>query len=325
MKNIKIIATGKYLPQNKVTNKELEEKLNLEENFIEKRTGIKERYYAKEETIESLAINSTKNLFEKKQNSKELMENIDLIIVATTTPMTYMPGISNYIQKEFSIKDANCIDILAGCNGYIAAFDIASTYILAGKVKKALIIGVDKLSSYTDETDINTSIILSDGAGATLIEGEELNSENNQNNLNANIQSNIKSNIKSDSTNCESLKCEKENKIYMNGKEIYKYAVTETVKNIEELLQNANEKIENIKYILPHQSNKKIIKSIANRLKVQEQKMYINIENVGNTFCASIPIALDELIEENKINKGDKIILLGYGGGLNTGSILLQM
>ena len=319
MKNIKIIATGKYLPQNKVTNKELEKRLNLEENFIEKRTGIKERYYAKEETIQKLAIKATKNLI---QNSKkEILNQTDLIIVATTTPTSYMPGISNYIQKEFSIKNANCIDILAGCNGYVTAFDIAATYILIKKAKKALIIGVDKLSEYTDQTDINTSIILSDGAGATLIEGKEEPEEKSNSKQDFNITSNIKSN----SDNCEILRCEKEGKIYMNGKEIYKYAVTETVKNIKELLEMKGEKIENIKYILPHQSNKKIMKSIANRLKIEEEKMYMNIENVGNTFCASIPIALDEMIKKDLIKSGDKIILIGYGGGLNTGSILITI
>ena len=317
MENIKIIATGKYLPKNKITNEELEEKLNLEKNFIEKRTGIKIRYYAKEESIKELAIKATNNLLQKELNKKNLAEKIDLIIVATTTPESYMPGISNYIQKEFNLKNANCIDILAGCNGYVAAFDIAITYMQAKKAKKALIIGADKLSEYTDEKDINTSIILSDGAGATLIEAKETNSKD--------ILQNIMSNIKSNSTNCEILKSQKDTKIYMNGKEIYKYAVTETIANIKELMQKSNEKLENIKYIIPHQSNKKIIKSIASRLKIKEEKIYTNIEKVGNTFCASIPIALDDLIEKNELKEGDKIILLGYGGGLNTGSILLTI
>ena len=111
----------------------------------------------------------------------------------------------------------------------------------------------------------------------------------------------------------------------MNGKEIYKYAVTEPVKSINRLLKKSSEKIENIKYIIPHQSNKKIIKGITNRLNITEEKMYTNIENVGNTFCASIPIALKDMMDKKLLESGDKIILLGYGGGLNTGSILIEM
>ena len=111
----------------------------------------------------------------------------------------------------------------------------------------------------------------------------------------------------------------------MDGKEIYKYAVTETVKNIRNLLKVTNTDINEIKYIVPHQSNIKIMNSIASRLKVDVSKMYINIENIGNTFCASIPIAIDEMFEKNLLKEGDKIILLGYGGGLNTGSILLEI
>ena len=110
----------------------------------------------------------------------------------------------------------------------------------------------------------------------------------------------------------------------MEGKEIYKYAVTKTVENVKELLEKSGENLENIKYIIPHQSNMRIMKAIANRLKIETNKIYTNIENVGNTFCASIPIALNEMMENGLLQKGDKIILLGYGGGLNTGSILMS-
>ena len=111
----------------------------------------------------------------------------------------------------------------------------------------------------------------------------------------------------------------------MKGKEIYKYAVTNTIKNINELLEKSNENLENIKYIIPHQSNTKIIKSINTRLKIEKGKIYTNIKNIGNTFCASIPIALNEMKEKNLLKSNDKIILLGYGGGLNTGSILIEI
>ncbi len=308
MKNIEIIASGKYLPKKEILSKDVEKKFNLKEGYIEKRTGIIKKYYVEEEKIEDLAINATKDLFSKGINK----DNIGLIIVATTTTDKLMPGISNYVQKELNIQQCICLDILAGCSGYINAFDIASMYIKTGKVEKALIIGVEVLSKYVNSKDINTSIILSDGAGATLVGS-------------TNIDKKYYSNIKAEGENNHILQCKSNSNIYMEGKEIYKYAVTKTVENVKELLEKSGESLENIKYIVPHQSNMKIMKAIANRLKMENNKIYTNIENVGNTFCASIPIALSEMMKNRLLKKGDKIILLGYGGGLNTGSILIEI
>lgn len=308
MKNIEIIASGKYLPKKEILSKDVEKKFNLKEGYIEKRTGIIKKYYVEEEKIEDLAINATKDLFSKGINK----DNIGLIIVATTTTDKLMPGISNYVQKALNIQQCICLDILAGCSGYINAFDIASMYIKTGKVEKALIIGVEVLSKYVNSKDINTSIILSDGAGATLVGS-------------TNIDKKYYSNIKAEGENNHILECKSNSNIYMEGKEIYKYAVTKTVENVKELLEKSGESLENIKYIVPHQSNMKIMKAIANRLKMENNKIYTNIEIVGNTFCASIPIALSEMMKNRLLKKGDKIILLGYGGGLNTGSILIEI
>lgn len=310
MKQIKIIASGKYLPEKEIANKELEEKLNLDSDYIEKRTGIKVRYYAEKETIEELAIKATKDMFKKNKNVDK--QTIDMIIVATITPEKYMPGIANKIQKEFQIKECNAYDILAGCNGFITAFDIASTYIQTNRAKRILVVGVDILSKYTNPEDIGTAIILSDGAGAVLLEGTE-------------EEKVYSSYITSIEDNNEILKCNRNEYIFMNGKEIYKYAVTEPVKHIKKLLEKTHTELEEIKYIIPHQSNKRIMTAIASRLKIDLSKIYINIENIGNTFCASIPIAIDQMLENKLIEKGNKVLLLGYGGGLNTGVILLEI
>ena len=309
MKQIKIIASGKHLPEKRVENQELEKKFNLDSDYIEKRTGIKVRYYAEKETIEELAIKATKDMFKKNKNIDK--QSIDMIIVATTTPENYMPGIANKIQKELQIKECNAYDILAGCNGFITAFDIASTYIQTNRAKRILVVGVDILSKYTNPEDIGTAIILSDGAGAVLLEGTE-------------EEKIYSSYITSREDNNEILKCNKNEYIFMNGKEIYKYAVTEPVKHIKKLLEKTHTELEEIKYIIPHQSNKRIMTAIANRLKIDLSKIYINIENIGNTFCASIPIAIDQMLENNLIKEGNKLLLLGYGGGLNTGVILLE-
>lgn len=302
---MRIVASSSYLPSKKVLNEEIEKKLNLETNYIEKRTGIKQRYFVQNETIEEMSIKAIEKLINA---AKIDVQEIDMIIVATTTTNNLMPGISNYIQKYFDIKKCISFDILAGCNGYINALDIAQMYIKSGKVNKGIVVGVDILSKYTDEKDVGTAIILADGAGATLIEKSE---------------NEYFSNIEAIPDKDDILTIKSDEKISMDGISVYKYAVTETVKNINQLLEIANEKIENIKYVVPHQSNLKIIKAISNRLGTE--KMYTNIQNVGNTFCASIPIAMDEMLKNKKLQKNDKVILIGYGGGLNTGSIILEI
>ena len=305
---MRIVASSSYLPQSRITNRELAKKFDVEEEYIEKRTGIKQRYYAKEEKVEEMALKAVTKLVHKTQLKTE---EIGAIIVATTSTNKLMPGISNYIQKELHITKCICLDILAGCSGYINALDIAQMYIDTQKIKKVIVVGVEKLSEYTNSEDIGTAIILADGAGATLLEE----GENNK----------YISNIEAIEDRNDILKCNTNGKIEMDGLAIYKYAVTETVKNINELLQKSNEKLENIKYIVPHQSNLKIIKAIASKLKIEENKMYTNIQNIGNTFCASIPIALEEMEEKGMLQKGNKIILIGYGAGLNTGSILIEI
>lgn len=305
---MRIVASSSYLPQSRITNRELAKKFNVEEEYIEKRTGIKQRYYAKEEKVEEMALKAVTKLVHKMQLKTE---EIGAIIVATTSTNKLMPGISNYIQKELHITKCICLDILAGCSGYINALDIAQMYIDTQKIKKVIVVGVEKLSEYTNSEDIGTAIILADGAGATLLEE----GENNK----------YISNIEAIEDRNDILKCNTNGKIEMDGLAIYKYAVTETIKNINELLQKSNEKLENIKYIVPHQSNLKIIKAIASKLKIEENKMYTNIQNIGNTFCASIPIALEEMEEKGILQKGNKIILIGYGAGLNTGSILIEI
>ncbi len=309
MNSIEIIQTGIYLPKVKITNSQIEKSLNLKEGYIQKRTGIENRYYATKERIEDIAYNAIKEIFVKDIKK----EDIGLIITATTSTNLLMPGISNYLQKKLEIEKCICLDILAGCGGYINAFDIARLYLQNNLIKKALVIGVDVLSKNLKEDDVATRVVLSDGAGAILLSKS----------LNENKK--YESNIISEIDEKEILIAKTDDKIYMNGKEIYKYAVTKTIENINELLKKANETIENIKYIVPHQSNIKIINSIANRLNIDTNKMYINIQNRGNTFCASIPMAINDMMKNNLVKKGDKIILLGYGGGLNTGSILIEI
>lgn len=308
MNSIKILATGMYLPKQEIDNKYFNDKFELEDKWIYKRTGIQKRCWTENETISEMAIKSVENLAEK---NKDALEDVGLIIVASTNYEDAMPGVSFQIQKKFNIQNCMCMDILAGCSGYINGIDIAKKYLESNEVKKALIIGVERLSKYLDKDDINTAILLGDGAGATLIAKAE-------NKLYA-------KNIESIGQEGDILTSKENEKIYMDGKKIYKYAITKVAQNINELLEKEKMDISQIKYIIPHQSNLRILTSLAERIGAAKEQMYINITNVGNIFNASIPIALNEVVDKKLLKENDKIMIVGYGGGLNLGSILLEI
>lgn len=309
MDSIKILGNGIYLPKNKIENEYFNNKFNLSENWILKRTGISCRYWADNETISDMAIKAVNNLLENKEID---IQKIGCIIVASTTNEEIMPGISFQIQKALDIKKCFCMDISAGCSGYINGFDIIRNYISLGEIEYGLVVGVEKLSKYLEDDDIGTSILLGDGAGATLI-GK--NKENKK----------YVKNIESIGQEGDILTCKVNQKIYMDGKKIYKFGTVKVSENIKELIKKSDTDIENIKYIIPHQSNMRIIENIANRLEIDQDKIYTNIKNIGNTFNASIPIAIYQMMQKKLLEDGDKIILVGYGGGLNLGSILLEI
>ena len=306
MSSVKIIATGKYLPKKEIKSEDIEKENNLEDGYIYKRTGIKTRYYSLDETLEDLAINSVKDMIRKNNNLN--IQDVDMIVTSSTTYNNMMPSLSFRVQKYFNIKDCMCFDVLAGCSGYINALDIAQKYIATSSAKNVLVIGADILSKNIYH-DIKTQILFGDGAGCVLLKV---------------IKEDKKyiSNIKSFDDKNQILTCSMQHELFMNGKEVYKFATSKTVENISEIIEKSKEKIEDIKFIIPHQSNIKILEKIC---KKTGANMYTNIKRYGNTFCASIPIALDELFEFNQIKENDKIILLGYGGGLNLGSILMEV
>ena len=306
MNGIKIIGRGKYLPAKEVTSKRLAKKFNTTEEYIYKVCGIKKRLYAKkEDTLESMAYKASLDAI---KNGNVNYNDIDLIIVATTSSNEMMPGISYKVQDLLNIENCMCMDILAGCNGFINAFDIAYNYIEIGKVNTALVIGVEKLSKAINQKDMSTAILFGDGAGATIITRSE-------------EKRNYYSKIKSRGQEAEYLTYEVGKKLAMDGTKIYKYAVSEVPKIINKTLNDAKLNIKDINHIVLHQSNTRIMNSTAKKLSIPKEKIFSNIENVGNTFCASIPIALTEI----NINKGEYLLMCGYGGGLNMGCIILEL
>lgn len=309
MRSIEIIGNGTYLPKQIVNNSYFNKKFSLEENWVYKRTGIKSRHWEDDKDITQMALEAVKDAI---NDAKIDIQQIDCIIVCSTSTNKIMPGVSFDIQKALDIKKCMCLDLLAGCSGYINAFDIARKYICLNEIDCAIVVGVEKVSEFLNYDDINTSIILGDGAGATIIKAS------NKDKL-------YRQRIESIGQEGNLLTCSYNTKLYMDGKGIYRFGVTKTVENINNLLATNNLTMEDIKYIIPHQSNIRILEGMCQRLNISKEKMYINLEKIGNTFCASIPIALEEMYKKNLLKANDKIIMLGYGGGLNLGSILLEI
>ena len=303
MENIQIIGRGKYIPKTEINNKFLANKFDCDEERILELSGIEKRFFAQEETMEEMAYEASLNAIKNANLNKE---NIDMIIVATTSATKIMPGISFFLQKMLDIKKCMCLDVLGGCSGYINAFDIARNYIALNKVNTALIVGVESLSKIIDGKDFSTAILLGDGAGATII------AKTNEKKI-------YTSNIRSQGQGSDLLTYEYGSKLNMQGKKIYKYAVKEVTEIIKETLKKVELDISDINTVVLHQSNQRIMDAISARLDCKN-KFYTNIKEVGNTFCASIPIALSEI----NLQKGEKIMLVGYGGGLNSGCIILE-
>lgn len=318
MTRSKIIATGSYLPQKIVTNLDLEKTVETTNEWILERTGINQRHIAAEDELTSdLATNAAKNALEKASLNAE---EIDLIIVATTTPDLTFPATATTLQAKIGAKNAFAFDLQAVCSGFVFAITTADSFIKSGQVKNALVVGADKLSSIVDWTDRNTCVLFGDGAGAVILQAT---SEENR--------GIIASSLHSDGTLNYILKTsggaasnQKTGVIEMSGREVFKHAVEKMVKSVLSTLKKAGLNTKDIDLLIPHQANLRILSAVATRLELPEDKVVLTVQNHANTSAASIPLALDKANRENRIKAGDVIVLEALGGGLTWGSVVLR-
>ncbi|WMJ80124.1 beta-ketoacyl-ACP synthase III [Clostridium sp. MB40-C1] len=322
MYEVKIIGTGSYAPSNIVTNDDISKFVDTNNSWIVERTGIKERRISKDENTSVLATKAAKVAL---KSSKIAPEEIDLIIVATGSPDYFIPSTACIVQKELEAFNATCLDISAACTGFIYGINIASQFIRTGQSKTALVIGAEVLSKIIDWEDRGTCILFGDGAGAAVLKR-------------SNEKGIISIYTGADGRGGEFLECpavplnnlftetkvENKNIVTMNGREIFKFAVKIIKECVDKVLEDSGYSLEDIKYIVPHQANTRIIEAAAKRLKTDEDKFYLNLDRYGNTSGATIAIALDEMVQKGLLNKGDKIILVGFGGGLTFGAELIE-
>ena len=318
-----LIATGSYAPKLSLENDHLTNLVDTSSEWIEKRTGIKKRNISAGENTSDLAYEAGKIAIE---NSGVSADEIDLVLVATITPDHFTPSTASIVQGKLGIKNAIAFDLSAGCTGFVYALGVASSMIGRGIAKNALIIGSEVLSKVIDYSDRNTCVIFGDGAGAIVLT-KDLNEKIKDIYLQGEYDTGHNIQIQSVNVNNPLVTSEEAStlpRLSMNGGEVYKFALGALSELIEVLLERNNLSSEDIKYIVPHQANFRIIEAVSKKLNIDIDKFFVNIENYGNTSSASIPIALAEMNAQGLLKKGDKIILAGFGAGLTWGSVLLE-
>ena len=316
----RIIGTGSAVPEQIVTNEDLSKIVETSDEWISSRSGIKERRVAKEENTTSLAILAGKRALE---NAGVTAEEIEVIIVATCTPDYFFPNTACQVQEAIGAKHAVVFDLSAACSGFLFALSTAQAYIKGGIYQKALIVGAETMSKMIDWSDRSTCVLFGDGAGAAVVSAEEtgvLELVQKSNGAGKGVLS-CKARETRNLLNHES---ETKEYLYMEGQPVFKFAVKTVPKCVEEVLKKAEVKKEEIRYYILHQANSRIIQSVAKRLKEPEEKFPMNLSLYGNTSAASIPILLDEMNRNGMLNRGDKLVLSGFGAGLTWGAVLLE-
>ena len=306
----RIISTGSYLPEKILTNYDLEKMVDTSHDWIFERTGINQRHIADEnESTVDMAYEASLKSIEK---SKINVEDIDMIIVATTTPERAFPSTAVLLQNKLDIKDCFAFDINAACTGFIYALDVADKYIKNNSINNILVVGTEKMSTLVDWSDRNTCVLFGDGAGSVII-----GSSNNPGIISSTIGSN--GNYKDLLTvNPDS------DFIEMKGNDVFKIAVNTMGKIARETLDQHDLKIDDVDWLIPHQANSRIINAIAKKLSLPSEKIIMTVGNHGNTSAASIPLAIDYAVESGDLKKEDTILLEAFGAGFTWGSTLLK-
>ncbi|MGE8053978.1 beta-ketoacyl-ACP synthase III [Bacillus mycoides] len=306
--NVGILGIGRYVPEKVVTNHDLEKIVDTSDEWIRTRTGIAERRIA-DDTIDTsyMAVEASKKALEDAGISGE---DIDLILVATVTPDRAFPAVACVIQEAIGAKHAAAMDLSAACAGFMYGMITAQQFIQTGTYKNVLVVGSDKLSKIVDWNDRNTAVLFGDGAGAIVMgavsEGKGV----------------LSFELGADGSGGKHLY--QDEYVMMNGREVFKFAVRQLGDSCLRVLEKAGLTKEDVDFLVPHQANIRIMESARERLNLPKEKMSMTIERFGNTSASSIPIAMVEELQNGRIQDGDLIILVGFGGGLTWGAVALR-
>lgn len=317
----RISGTGSYIPKEVWDNQVLAKMVDTSDEWIQERTGVARRHIAGEtETTAYMAAEAAKRALE---DAKVSPEEIDLILVATISPGRIMPSTSCEVQAMIGAKHATCFDLNAACTGFLFALNTAQVYIQQRIYSKVLVIGAESLSNLVNWTDRGTCILFGDGAGAVVLEASKegryaqytrsIGCDGEALTVNSRNQKQYEKKVAA-----------KETYICMDGREVFKFAVSKVPDAIRNLLKQEDMNIEDISKFLLHQANMRIVQSVSKRLKVDMKYFPVNMKEYGNTSSASIPILLDELNRGGELERGTYLVLAGFGAGLSYGASLIQ-
>lgn len=321
-----ITGIGHFVPEQKLTNFDLEKMVETSDEWIYTRTGIRERRILDpDKGVSYMAVKAAQRVLEQTGTHPD---ELDLIIMATTTFDMIFPSTACIVQDALKAKNCWGFDLVTGCSGFLFALSTASQFIETGKHKKVLVIGADKMSSILNYKDRNTCIIFGDGAGAVLLEPAGKDDYGIEDYINHIDGSGGKYLYMPAGGSLHPSTHETVDKgmhsIHQDGRVLFKNAVIEMTKNFNEILQKNNLSVQDIKLFIPHQANARIITAVAEKLGLRDDQAVINIEKYGNTTAGTIPLAMSEVYQAGKLKKGDRVILSAFGTGFSWGGILLR-
>lgn len=319
MPNILMTSVGSYLPERIITNTELSEWVDTSDEWIRQRTGIEQRHMVAEgEKTSDLAVNAAKMALSHVSMD---VEDIDIIVVATTTPDDTFPSTATTVQRKLGAKQAFAFDVQAVCAGFVYALTVAESMLLAGKGQKALVIGAESFTKLLDWTDRGTCVLFGDGAGAVILEAAE----------GADDYGILSSALHSDGNFRDILYVDggpsatgEVGHVRMEGQEVFRHAVEKLSSVMDEVLQMAGKVPSEIDWLVPHQANLRIINGMQRKLKLPEDRVIRTVQKHANTSAASIPLALSEAVHDGRISSGDLLALEAIGGGLAWGGSLVR-
>ncbi len=324
MQKVAIVSVGHYLPKRRVTNQDLEKLVDTSDEWITTRTGIKERRIAvRGEKTSDMAFAAGK---EALISAGVKPENIELIVVATTTPDSNFPSVACLVQKAIGAEKAAAFDVSAACSGFLYALTTAKQFIATGMYKNALVIGADKFTNIIDWNDRNTCVLFGDGAGAVFIRSTRSSAGILSDYLHAQGKFSKMMEVVSE----ERDPLDQENNTMrrpfavMRGKELFKIAVNSMSDAVKIAAKKAGVRLPDIKCVVPHQANDRIISAVAKKLGLSKDRFFINIERYGNMSAASIAVAFYEAVESGRIKKGDIVALVTFGAGLVTAANIVR-
>ncbi|MEC1722657.1 ketoacyl-ACP synthase III [Schinkia azotoformans] len=319
----RITAIGTYVPEKKLTNFELERIVETNNEWIIQRTGIQERRISlPNEFTSDLCVAAVRDLMHR-YNKK--VDDVDMIIVATSTPDFPFPSVSSIIQDQLNISQTGAIDLSAACAGFVYALHTAHTYIASGLHKKILVIGADTLSKVTDYTDRSTCILFGDGAGAVLVEKDEQSKSFIGFHLGSDgkgAQHVYRPGLSNKVNGIELLDTQY---LVQNGREVFRWVVRNVPNSVKQILEKTKTSLEQVDWFIPHSANLRLIEPICEKLEFPMEKTLYSLVNFGNTSAATIPLALDLGIREEKVKNGDQVLMYGFGSGLVHAGQLLEI